>query len=148
MERDSSSPLPQYRVTRVLEDIFGQVGLLLRLERKMLVIIASYAAAIGLFMLGVPIAVQELVSTFSFAIEPIMIFTLALIVAGSLIGAAAFRVLQAHAVETLNQRLYTRIALAYTDTLPRLRDDLFVQEHAHRFMEADMLTRALVGMVV
>ena len=50
----------------------------------MIGIIASYAVAIGFFLLCVPIAVQELVSTFSFAMEPRMIFTLTIFVASSL----------------------------------------------------------------
>jgi ABC-type bacteriocin/lantibiotic exporter with double-glycine peptidase domain len=131
----------------VLRDIFAHLTFLLKLERPMLGIIASYAVAIGLFLLCVPIAVQELVSTFSFAMEPRMIFTLTLFVASSLTGVAAFRVLQARAVETLQQRIYTRIAIGFTRLLPRLRDDTFAPQQAHRFMEADLLTRALVAMV-
>jgi ABC-type bacteriocin/lantibiotic exporter with double-glycine peptidase domain len=138
--------LPQYVRTNVVRDIVAHLSLFLRLERRMLGIIASYAVAIGLFMLGVPIAVQELVSTFSFAVEPRMILTLALAVAGTLMGVAAFRVLQARAVETLNQRLYTRVAVAFTEALPRLREDHFLPQHAYRFMEADLLTRALAAM--
>jgi ABC-type bacteriocin/lantibiotic exporter with double-glycine peptidase domain len=138
---------PQYRRTNVVRDIFAQLGLLIRLERKMLGIIASYAVTIGMFMLCVPIAVQELVSTFSFAIEPIMIFTLTIVVGSALTGAAAFRILQARAVETLQQRIYTRIAIAFTETLPRIREEAFLPQHAHRFAEADLLTRALVAMI-
>lgn len=138
---------PQYQLRNILDDILTQLGLLIRLERKMLGIIASYAVAIGMFLLCVPIAVQELVSTFSFAVQPSMIFTLALVVGCALTGAAAFRILQARAVETLQQRIYTRIAIAFTETLPRLREESFLPQHAHRFSEADLLTRALVAMV-
>ena len=136
----------QYELRNVVKDILTQLALLFRLERKMLGIIGSYAVAIGLFMLCVPIAVQELVSTFSFAIQPIMIVTLALVVGAALTGAAAFRVLQARAVETLQQRIYTRIAIAFTETIPRLQEESFLPRHADRFQEADRLTRALVGM--
>lgn len=138
---------PQYQVRNIVDDILAQLGLLIRLERKMLGIIASYALAIGMFMLCVPIAVQELVSTFSFAVQPAMIFTLALVVGCALTGVAAFRILQARAVETLQQRIYTRIAIAFTETLPRLQEESFLPQHAHRFAEADLLTRALVAMV-
>lgn len=138
---------PQYQLTEVLRDIFAHLGMLLKLERSILGIIATYAVAIGFFLLCVPIAVQELVSTFSFSMEPRMIFTLALFVASSLTGVAAFRVLQARAVETLQQRIYTRVAIAFTRLLPQLRDDTFATPQAHRFMEADLLTRALVAMV-
>lgn len=144
---DSHQPFSQYELRRIVQDIVTQLGLLVRLERKMLGIIASHAVAIGLFMLCVPIAVQELVSTFSFAIEPRMVFTLSLIVACALTGVAAFRILQARAVETLQQRIYTRIAIAFTQTLPRLREESFLPQHANRFSEADLLTRALVSMV-
>jgi len=138
---------PQYRLTSIVQDILTQLALLIRLERKMLGIIASYALAIGMFMLCVPIAVQELVSTFSFAIQPMMIFTLTIVVGTALTGAAAFRILQGRAVETLQQRIYTRIAIAFTETLPRLREDSFLPQHANRFAEADLLTRALVAMI-
>lgn len=131
----------------MLRDIVAHLTFLLKVERPILGIIATYAVAIGLFLLCIPIAVQELVSTFSFAMEPRMIFTLTLFVASSLTGVAAFRVLQARAVETLQQRLYTRIALGFTLLLPRLRDDTFAPQQAHRFMEADLLTRALVAML-
>jgi ABC-type bacteriocin/lantibiotic exporter with double-glycine peptidase domain len=76
-----------------------------------------------------------------------MIFTLALVVGAALAGVAAFRILQARAVETLQQRIYTRIALAFTETLPRLQEESFLPQHANRFAEADLLTRALVAMV-
>jgi putative ABC transport system ATP-binding protein len=138
---------PQYQLTEVLRDIFAHLGMLLKLERSIFGIIASYSVAIGLFLLCVPIAVQELVSTFSFAMEPRMIFTLTLFVASSLTGVAAFRVLQARAVETFQQRIYTRVAIGFTRLLPRLRDDTFATPQAYRFMEADLLTRALVAMV-
>jgi len=124
---------PQYQLNEVLRDIVAHLTFLLKVERPILGIIATYAVAIGLFLLCVPIAVQELVSTFSFAMEPRMVFTLALFVASSLTGVAAFRVLQARAVETLQQRVYTRIALGFTLLLPRLRDDTFTPQQAHRF---------------
>ncbi len=144
---NSPAAFTQYQLRQIVEDILTQLGLLIQLERKMLAIIASYAAAIGMFMLCVPIAVQELVSTFSFAVQPVMIFTLAVVVGCALTGAAAFRILQARAVETLQQRIYTRIAIAFTETLPRLREESFLPQHANRFAEADLMTRALVAMV-
>ena len=141
------STFSQYQLRNILPDILNQLGLLVRLEQRMLGIIASYAVAIGLFMLCVPIAVQELVSTFSYAVEPRMILTLAVMVGSALTGVAAFRILQARAVETLQQRVYTRIAIAFTDTLPRLQEESLLPQHANRFIEADLLTRALVAMV-
>ncbi|HQV45652.1 MAG TPA: ABC transporter ATP-binding protein, partial [Nitrospira sp.] len=82
------------------------------LERRILAIIVSYAVVIGLFALIVPLTVQELVNTFAFAIQPIMIVTLVATMFGALLAMGAFRVLQARAVEILVQRLYTRLAVA------------------------------------
>ena len=141
------STFSQYQLRNIVPDILTQLKLLVRLERKMLGIIASYAVAIGLFMLCVPIAVQELVSTFSYAVEPRMILTLTVMVGSALTGVAAFRILQARAVETLQQRVYARIAIAFTETLPRLQEESLLPQHANRFIEADLLTRALVAMV-
>lgn len=49
---------PQYQLRNIVDDIFTQLGLLIRLERKMLGLLFSYAVAIGMFLLCVPIAVQ------------------------------------------------------------------------------------------
>ena len=120
---------------------------LILLEKNILAIIASYSVAIGLFALIVPLTVQELVNTFALSIQPIMILTLAGIMALSLMCMAHFRVYQALAVENMIQRLYTRIALAMTDLLPRLKEEAFHPRSANYFLEAEFLPRALVAMV-
>lgn len=127
--------------------ILARLNLLIGLEYRILAIIASYAVVIGLFALIVPLTVQELVNTFAFAIQPIMIVTLVVIMLGALLFMGAFRVLQARAVEILVQRLYTRLAVAFTETLPRLREDVFLPQHTNTFIEAELLPRALVAML-
>lgn len=129
------------------QDIVARLILFVALERKILALIATYSVVMGVCSLGVPIAVQELVSTFSFAIEPRMVATLAAVVLITLLVVAAFRVLQARAVEILNQQIYTRVALAFTATLPRLHEDMVLPAQAHRFFEAELITRALVAMI-
>lgn len=62
----------QYQLAGVLRDIFVHISFLLKVERGILGIIASYAGMIGLFFLCLPNAVQELVNTVWFAIEPRM----------------------------------------------------------------------------
>lgn len=138
---------PQYQLTRVLRDMLAHLVYLVRTERSILAIIASYAVGIGLLFLCVPIAMQELISTFSFAMEARMVFTLAGAVLVALFGVAYFRERQARAVETLQQRVYTRIAVAFTETLPALERDAIVGRQADRFVEADLMTRALVMLV-
>ncbi len=125
-----------------------RLSLLIGLERRILAIIASYALAIGLFALIVPLTVQELVNTFAFAIQPIMILTLAGIMMLALLFMGAFRVLQARAVEVLVQRLFTRIAVAMTEQLPRFSEETFQPRFVNYFMEAELLPRAVVAMLV
>ena len=128
--------------------ILARLNLLIGLERRILAIIASYAVVIGSFALIVPLTVQELVNTFAFAIQPIMIVTLVAIMLGALLLMGAFRVLQARAVEILVQRIYTRLAVAFTEALPRFRENVFLPQHTNTFIEAELLPRALVAMLV
>ena len=128
--------------------ILSRLNLLVGLERRILAIIASYAVVIGLFALIVPLTVQELVNTFAFAIQPIMIVTLVAIMLGALLLMGAFRVLQGRAVKILVQRIYTRLAVAFTEALPRFRENVFLPQHTNTFIEAELLPRALVAMLV
>ena len=47
----------------LFQAMLGYLGLLFRLEKKVLGLIFSYSLAIGLFSLIVPLTVQELVNT-------------------------------------------------------------------------------------
>jgi ABC-type bacteriocin/lantibiotic exporter with double-glycine peptidase domain len=132
----------------LFRDTVARLSLLVRLEKKILAIIGAYALAIGLFSLIVPLTVQELVNTFAFAIQPIMIVTLAGIMALTLVGIGAFRVLQSRAVEILVQRLYARIALGLTQQLPRFREESFSPNYVNYFTEAEFLPRSIVAMLV
>lgn len=132
----------------LLRATIARLSLFLRFEKKILAIIVSYALAIGVFALIVPLTVQELVNTFAYALQPIMIVTLAGVMAIVLLLMGSFRVLQARAVEILVQRLYARIALGLTQQLPRFRDVGFSPKYANYFMEAELLPRALVAMLV
>lgn len=126
----------------------ARLGLLIHLETKVLAILVSYAVAIGIFSLVIPLTVQELTNTFAYAIEPIMIVTFAFIMLIGLLFIGLFRVFQTSAVETLFQRLYVRIALAMTEHLPRIRQEAFKSTQAYRFMEAELLSRAIIVVLV
>ncbi len=128
--------------------ILARLNFLIGLERRILAIIVSYAVVIGLLALIVPLTVQELVNTFAFAIQSIMIVTLVGTMFGALLLMGAFRVLQARSVEILVQRLYTRLAVAFTEALPRFRENVFLPQHTNTFIEAELLPRALVAMLV
>ncbi len=126
----------------------GFVGLLFRLERHVLGLIFSYSIAIGLFSLIVPLTVQELVNTFAFAIQPVTIVTLAVIMVLALLLVGAFRALQYYAVEVLERRLFARVAIAMTQQLPRLRFHGFKPRYANLFAETIFMQRAVSVLLV
>lgn len=138
----------QHSPQNLAQATVARLSLLLRYEKKILAIILSYAIAIGVFALIVPLTVQELVNTFAFAIQPIMIVTLAGIMAATLMLMGAFKVLQSRAVDVLLYRVYTRFALGLTRQLPHFRDVEFSPRHVNAFMEAEFVQRAFFAMLV
>ncbi len=132
----------------LLRATIARLSLFLQFEKKILAILVSYALAIGVFSLIVPLTIQELVNTFAYAIQPIMVVTLVSVMAVALLLMGSFRVLQARAVEILVQRIYARIALGLTQQLPRFRDVGFSPKYANYFMEAELLPRSLAAMLV
>lgn len=126
----------------------SRIGLVVGLETRVLAILVSYAVAIGILSLVIPLTVQELTNTFAYAINPIMIVTFALIMLIGLLFIGFFRVMQTSAMKTLFQRLYVRIALAMTEHLPRIRQEAFARTQAYRFTEAELFPRAVVVVLV
>lgn len=116
-------------------------------ERRLLVLLSVYAVAIGLLWLIIPLTVQELVNTFAFAIQPIMVVTLVAIMAAMLLIVGAFRIFQFYATEMLERRLFVRVALALASQLLRFSPD-FRSEHASRFFETVLMQRALSSLLV
>jgi putative ABC transport system ATP-binding protein len=130
------------------QDMIARVSLLFKLERRVMGLIVSYALAIGLFSLIVPLTVQELVNTFAFSIQPIMIVTLAAIMVLTLLCVGAFRALQYYAVEILERRIFARVALALAQLLPRLSMQGFHPRYANYFFETVLLQRSLSVLLV
>lgn len=132
----------------LFQAMLGHLGLLFRLERRILALIFSYSLAIGLFSLIVPLTVQELVNTFAFAIQPITIFTLAGIMVTALAFVGAFKTLQYYAVEVLERRVFARMAIAMTQQLPHLQFQGFKPRFANYFIETVLMQRALSVLLV
>lgn len=145
MAPDNANSAP--RAEDLLRATIARLSLFLRFEKKILAIIVAYSVAIGVFALIIPLTVQELVNTFAYALQPIMIVTLAGVMAFTLLVMGSFRVLQSRAVEILFQRLYARIALGLTQQLPRFSEVGFTPKYVNYFMEAELLPRALVAML-
>ena len=128
--------------------MLSYLGVLFRLERRILALIFSYSLAIGLFSLIVPLTVQELVNTFAFAIQPITIVTLAGVMVAGLLFVGAFRALQFYAVEVLERRVFARVALGMAQQLPHLQFIGFKPRYANYFMETVFMQRALSVLLV
>lgn len=132
----------------LFQSMLGYLGLLLRLERRLLALIVSYSLAIGLFSLIVPLTVQELVNTFAFAIQPITIITLAGVMTAALLFVGAFRALQFYAVEVLERRVFARVAIGMAQQLPHMKFLGFKPRYANYFMETVFMQRALSVLLV
>ena len=132
----------------LFQSMLGCLGVLFRLERRILALIFSYSLAIGLFSLIVPLTVQELVNTFAFAIQPITIVTLAGVMVAGLLFVGAFRALQFYAVEVLERRVFARVALGMAQQLPHLQFLGFKPRYANYFMETVFMQRALSVLLV
>ena len=124
------------------------LGVLFRLERRILALIFSYSITIGLLSLIVPLTVQELVNTFAFAIQPITIVTLAGVMVAGLLFVGVFRTLQFYAVEVLERRVFARVALGMAQQLPHLQFLGFQPRYANYFMETVFMQRALSVLLV
>ena len=132
----------------LFQTVVGHLGLLFRLERRILGLIVSYSIAIGLFSLIVPLTVQELVNTFAFALQPITIVTLAAVMVAGLLFVGAFRALQYYAVEVLERRIFARVAIAMAQQLPHLRYQGFKPRFANYFVETILMQRAVSVLLV
>ena len=132
----------------LFQSVVGYIGLLLRLERRLLALVVSYSLAIGLFSLIVPLTVQELTNTFAFAIQPVTIVTLAGVMIAALLFVGAFRSLQYYAVEVLERRLFARVAIGMSQQIPQLQVLGFKPRYANHFMETVFMQRALSVLLV
>ncbi len=132
----------------LLRPTLTRLRAILHQERRLLTFLILYALAIGFFWLIIPLTVQELVNTFAFAIQPIMVVTLVAMMAAVLLFVGAFRILQFYAGEMLERRFFVRVALALASYLLRFRPDSFRPEHASRFFETVLLQRALSSLLV
>lgn len=117
-------------------------------ERPLLGLLVVYALAVGLFSLIIPLTVQELVNTFAFAIQPIMVLTLIAVMGVVLLAVGAFRVLQFYATDVLERRIFARVTLALAGHVRAFRDEDFTTEEASRFFETILMQRALSSLLV
>jgi ABC-type bacteriocin/lantibiotic exporter with double-glycine peptidase domain len=132
----------------LFQALMRQLSVGSRVEKKLLTVILAYALAIGLFSLIVPLTVQELVSTFSYAVQPVMIWTLTGIMLAVLLFVGMFKTFHFYAVEIVQRRIFARVAIAMAQQLPRYRFQGFRPEVANRFIEIVFMQRALSTLLI
>ncbi|WP_455245809.1 ATP-binding cassette domain-containing protein [Petrachloros mirabilis] len=132
----------------LFQSVLGYIGLLFRLEHRVLALIISYSLAIGLFSLIVPLTVQELTNTFAFSIQPVTIVTLSGVMLVGLLLVGAFRTMQYYAVEVLERRLFARVTIGMAQQIPQLQYLGFRPRYANHFMETVFMQRALSLLLV
>ncbi len=130
------------------KDHLDRLGLFLRHERKLLLEILTYAVAVGIFSLIIPLTVQELVNTFAYTVSPVMLATIIGIMAIILLFVGAFRILQFYATDVLERRIFVRVTLALAQIATRLRKETVQADTINRFFETVFLQRALSSFLV
>lgn len=132
----------------LLQGLLSQLSLAARLERKVLTLIISYAIAIAFFSLIIPLTVQELVSTFSYAIQPVMVWTLTGIMGAVLLFVGIFKIFHLYAVEMLQRRIFARVAISMVQRMPQFRFQGYKPRFANYFVETVFIQRAVSAVLV
>lgn len=125
---------------------------LLSLERDEIAVAVIYALGVGIVSLAVPIGVQALVGSVAFGglLQPIVV--LALLVLGGLVMGAVLSLLQHSAIERVQRRLFTRVALDLAHRLPRVHVDAIARgqgpELVNRFFDVPSTQKALATLLM
>jgi ABC-type bacteriocin/lantibiotic exporter with double-glycine peptidase domain len=115
----------------------------MKAEKRIMYLIFSYALAVAFFSLIIPLTVQELVSTFSYAVQPVMIWTLTGIMLTVLLFVGLFKTFHFYAIDVIQRRVFARITVAMVEQLPRNRFKASQNQIANYFMETVFMQRAL-----
>lgn len=125
---------------------------LLRPERRDIVTVVVFAAAVAVLSLATPIAVEALVNTVAFGVLLWPVLALAAMLAACLGLAAAIRAMQVFVVEYLQRRLFVRVVADYARRLPRLRPDgldgRYGPELTNRFFDILGLQKSLAVLLI
>jgi putative ABC transport system ATP-binding protein len=116
---------------------------LLRAERSDVWTILLFSLVTGILYLGLPLAMNALVSNLAFGTQSApfqqALLVLALALFGALLLSGLIRVLQYYLVEVIQRRMFVRVASTMAFRLPRLKvdvlDDVHAPELVNRFLD-------------
>ena len=124
-----------------------RLGAMLLVEKGNIGLVYAYATLVGLFSLTLPLGVQAIIGLVSggLLLQPVVLLIL-FVVLGTL-ATGVLQVLQLAAVESIQQRIFARIALEFAIRVPRVsverawREDL--PERMNRFFEVLTIQKSL-----
>ncbi|MBC7562753.1 MAG: ATP-binding cassette domain-containing protein [Gemmatimonadaceae bacterium] len=124
-----------------------RLGQLLHAERRDIGLIYLYAVLVGLFGLTVPVAVQGITQLVQggLVLQPVVLLIL-FATAGTLVTGVV-GLLQEAVVETIQQRIFARLAFEFAYLVPRIRFEAAQQANLplqmNRFFEAVLIQKAM-----
>jgi len=131
---------------------FARLRQLLQPERRDIVAVVAFAAAIAVLSLATPVAVESLVNTVAFGVLMWPVVVIAGILMACLGLAAAIRAMQVYVVECVQRRLFVRVVADYAHRLPRIRVDAFDRRYgpelANRFFDVLNLQKSLATLLL
>ncbi len=129
-----------------------RLGQLLHSERRDIELIYLYAVLVGLFGLTVPLAVQGITQLVQggLVLQPVVLLILFAIV-GTL-ATGVIGLLQESVVETIQQRIFARMAFEFAYLVPRIRFEAAQSANLplqmNRFFEAALIQKALAKLLL
>lgn len=131
---------------------FTRLRHLLQPERREIVTIVVFTAAVAVLSLAAPIAVESLVNTVAFGVLMWPVVAISGVLMACLGLAAAIRAMQVYVVESIQQRLFVRVVADYAHRLPRLSleafDHRYGPELVNRFFDVLNLQKAVAFLLV
>ena len=116
-------------------------------EKRDIWLVFGYATLAGLFSLALPLSIQQIVQLVSgrMLLQPTYILV-AFVLLGT-VGVGALQVAQMAVVESVQQRVFARLALEFSFRVPRLRYDVALREDLpevmNRFFETVIIQKSL-----
>ncbi|UVT16235.1 MAG: ATP-binding cassette domain-containing protein [Nitrospira sp.] len=132
----------------LFDALMKQLSVAMRAEKRIMHLILSYALAVAFFSLIIPLTVQELVSTFSYAIQPVMIWTLTGVMLLVLLFVGLFKTFHFYAVDVVQRRLFARVSVAMVEQIPRNRFRGSRGDLSNFFIETVFMQRALSTLLI
>ncbi len=133
-------------------DPLGRFWQLLLIERKEITSVYFYAILSGLLQLSVPVGVQAIIGFALGASMVTSIYVLIVVVVIGVLVVGLMQINQMKIIEKIQQRIFTRYAFAFTETLPnidlRAADAVYLPEKVNRFFDTVNLQKGLAKLLL